>query len=246
MFVPNLPMHEGLLVRSRLRTAASPVGRTRTWELAWLMTMGVAAASAATLGDWSLGLPGHAILRIVFPMTLGLALVPRHAGGFVMGASALATTAVYKAVGLGIPGTGAMTSLVAFGPILDMMLWRGRRGWQLFGGFALAGLSSSLLALGVRGTARLLGAGPAKSGVARGAALGTAAGLGGGNTVGGGQGLGGGGGLGGGSGLGAADPWWMYAPLSYLLCGLVAGLLCAAVWFAVRPRRSPREKSSAP
>ncbi|HJN09868.1 MAG TPA: hypothetical protein QF564_14375 [Pirellulaceae bacterium] len=178
MSVPNLPMHEGLLVRSRLRTAASPIDQTHVWELGWLMAMGFAAASAATFGDWSLGIPGHAILRIVFPMTLGLALVPRHGGGLVMGASALATTAVYKAVGHGIPGMGAMTSLAVFGPILDLVLLRGRRGWQLFGGFALAGLASNLTAFAVRSGSRLAGAGRSASGLVRGAGLGGGNGMG--------------------------------------------------------------------
>jgi hypothetical protein len=240
MFVPNLPMHEGLLLRSRLRTVASPAERTRVWEFVWLTAMGIAAATAATLADFSLGVPGHAIVRIVFPMTLGLALVPRHGGGVVMGASALAATGAYKLFGLGVPGMGAMTSLLVFGPILDLMLWRGRRGWQLFGAFALAGLTSNLIAFAVRGMTRLAGAGPAASGVARGAGLGGGRGLGGGGL--GGGGLGGGGGMGGGAGAG--DPWWMIAPLSYVLCGLVAGLLCAAVWFAVRPRRSNVEREA--
>lgn len=228
MFVLNLPMHEGLLVRSRLRNVATPAERTRVWEFLWLTAMGVAAASAATFGDFSLGVPGHAIVRIVFPMTLGLALVPRHGGGVVMGASALATTGVYKLVGLGIPGMGAMTSLVVFGPILDLTLWRGRRGWQLFGAFALAGLTSNLIAFAVRGATRLAGAGPAASGVARGAGLGAGRGMG--------RGMDG--------GAGAGDPWWMIAPLIYVLCGLVAGLLCAVVWFAIRPCRSRAEQDS--
>jgi len=56
--------------------------------------------------------------------------------------------------------------------------------------------------------------------------------------------MGGGGGMGGGLGGGglatvaASDPWWLYAPLTYLACGLLAGLFCALIWFAARPRRS--------
>ena len=241
MFVPNLPMHEGLLVRSRLRTAVPPIDETHVWELAWLIAMGVTAASAATFWDWSLGIPGHAILRIVFPMTLGLALVPRHGGGLVMGAFALATTAIYRSAGHGIPGMGAMTSLAMFGPILDLVLWRVRTGWWLFGGFAVAGLAGNLIAFIVRGGSRLAGVGRSAAG------LGRRAGLGGGSGMGGGRGLGGGDGLGGGLGPDAlsspaADPWWMVAPLSYSICGLLAGLLCAAVWFAARPRRSLDEE----
>ena len=215
MFVPNLPMNEGLSARSRLRAGAFPAAQIRFWELAWLIVMGASAATASTFWDWSLGIPGHAILRVVFPMSLGLALVPRRGGGLVMGASALASLGVILLAGRGLPGLGATTSLALTGPMLDTALWRARQGWILYGGFAVAGLVSNLTALAIRGGARLGGIGPAR-------------GLGGG----GGRGLGGGGGL----GAGGGDSWWLYAPLSYAVCGLLAGLICAAIWFANRPR----------
>jgi len=245
MFVPNLPMHESLLVRSRVRPAVSPLCRTQVWEFAWLIAMGVAAASAATFWDWSLRIPGHAILRTVFPMTLGLALVPRHGSGFVMGLSALGTTFLYNSAGHGMPGLGAMTSLALFGPLADVILWRARRGWLLFGGFAIAGVLCNLMALFARGGGRLAGAGRAATGLSRGARIGR--GMGGGLGAGGGLGLGGGGGHGT-EALGAtmADPWWSYAPLSYLVCGLLAGLVCAAIWFAARPRGLRPAKDSQP
>ena len=37
------------------------------------------------------GIPGHAILRAVFPMVTGLALVPRRGAGTVMGLGAMLT-----------------------------------------------------------------------------------------------------------------------------------------------------------
>lgn len=228
MQVFDLPMHDGLSARSRLRSIGA-IEQTQLWELIWLISMGAAAATAATFMDWSLGIPGHAILRIVFPMTLGLALVPRHGGGIVMGVSATATTALFASCGAVTPGLGAMTSLMLFGPVLDLALWRAKRGWLLFTAFAAAGVISNLVAFFARGGGRLLGLRRAFPGAGRG--------------VGQGGGMGGGHGLGG-RGLVASgqDSWWSYAPVSYLVCGLVAGLLCAAIWFSVCSRRSDAAK----
>ena len=229
MFVPNLPMHQELAVRSRLRMAIGFVPQTQLWELAWLISMGVAAALAATFFDFILRIPGHSILRGVFPMSLGLALVPRRGAGVVMGASGLTSVAALSSAGYGPPGLGATTSLALIGPCLDAILWRAGRGWVVYAGFALAGLVSNITAFFVRGAGRVAGVGTAVSGLARG---------GGGGGGGGGLGRGLGRGLGTGGGAGGLDPWWSYAPLSYMACGLLAGLFCAAIWFAARPRRT--------
>jgi hypothetical protein len=50
-----------------------------------------------------------------------------------------------------------MTSLALTGPFLDLAVWRARQGWQLYLGFALAGLGSNLVALAVRGGTKLVG-----------------------------------------------------------------------------------------
>jgi hypothetical protein len=63
--------------------------------------------------DFNLQIPGHAILRAVLPMAIGLALVPRKNGGTVMGVAAL---------GGELPGLGACTSLALLGPMLDLAL----------------------------------------------------------------------------------------------------------------------------
>jgi hypothetical protein len=217
MFVPNLPLHEGLRERSRLRSVVVPASGATLWELAWLIGMGVVAALATTFLDFSLRIPGHAILRVVFPMSLGLALVPRRGAGLTMGVSALATVACCGFAGARTPGLGATTSLVVMGPLLDATLWRVRSGWILYGGFALAGLLSNLIAFAARGAGRLAGLGPAVRG--------------------------GGGGGGGRMGAGV-DPWWSSAPLSYMACGLLAGLVCGAIWFASRPRRQPESEET--
>lgn len=52
---------------------------------------------------------------------------------------------------------GALTSLVATGPLLDWTLRHTRGGWRLYGAFAASGLTSNLLALVVRGAAKAVG-----------------------------------------------------------------------------------------
>jgi hypothetical protein len=180
-----LGLHDGLYSSGRVPTLArtDPV----SWvELLTLVLMGAGtAALSLSLPDFHLRIPGHAILSAVFPMALGLALVPRRLGGCVMGGSALVTGLLLQTTGLGRPGVGALTSLGLTGPLLDLALWGAPSGWRLYLGFVLAGLGSNLIAFAVRASARLMGVGG-----------------GGGMGLGGGRGLGGGGGMGGSRGLG--------------------------------------------
>jgi hypothetical protein len=158
-----------------------------------LLGTGAVAALASAFLDLGLGIPGHAILRAVFPMAFGLAVVPRQLAGTVMGAGALATAIVVKAGGAGALGVGAMTSLLLTGPLLDVALWRAKRGWRLYLGFAVAGLVSNLAAMAVRGGAKLSGL----------------------------------------DHLGGRPftDWWPVAVGTYALCGVIAGLVSALVWF---------------
>ena len=57
------------------------------------------AAAASTTGFIRLGLriPGHAIVLVVVPMALGLALAPRRLAGFVMSAGAFGTATAVSA-----------------------------------------------------------------------------------------------------------------------------------------------------
>ncbi|MGH2350257.1 MAG: hypothetical protein ACRDJN_01415 [Chloroflexota bacterium] len=116
-----------------------------------------------------------------------------------MGAGALATAAALKVGGAPGIGVGAVTSLCLTGPFLDLALWGARRGWRPYLGFALAGLASNLVALAVRGGAKL-----------------------------------------GGLDRPASRPfatWWPEAVGTYIICGLLAGLLSALVWFQLSARR---------
>lgn len=158
MQTTSLTLHEGLLKASRLRSVVSPGERSKGLELAFLAGCGFLAAVASGYLDFRLRIPGHAILRAIFPMVFGLAIVPRRGAGMVMGGSALATAlgmrAIFPFVGWSL---GALTSLTLLGPLLDLSIRRARDGKSLYAGFALAGLTANLVAFFFRGGAKLLG-----------------------------------------------------------------------------------------
>jgi hypothetical protein len=206
----DLPLNKGLREATRLGWLVSDDERTRLAEVASLVACGVVAAIASQWLDFHLRIPGHAILRIVFPMALGLALVPRRGAGTIMGASGLLSGLALRAVpfaggGLSI---GALTSLTLTGPLLDLSLRRAKGGWRLYAGFALAGLASNAAALLARGGAKL-------AGLER---LGTRPFM----------------------------EWLPQAAVSYLLCGLAAGVLSGLIWFHGRHKLSPAGEESAP
>lgn len=209
-----LPIHPNLAGTSRLRVLSHGfLSHEDQWSttaaMLLLLGSGVTAALASVFCDMSLRIPGHAILRAVFPMALGLAMAPRRMGGVVMGAGAMGTVLMIKAGGLGAVGVGAITSLALTGPLLDVALWRIRRGWHLYLAFALAGLGSNMAALAVRAGAKFVGFNPLT-----------------------------------GKPLAA---WWMQATVSYTVCGLLAGLISATIWFKLSsgPRGDDRaEKAS--
>jgi hypothetical protein len=170
------------------------------------MLIGVVSALATAFIHLRLRVPGHAILRAVFPMALGMALVPRRAAGSIMGASAATTALGIYLAGLTQIGTGAATSLCLTGPMLDLVLARARSGWKLYLGFILAGLASNLVAFAVHFGEKLLGL---EHSGGRPLAL-----------------------------------WWPQAIVSYAMCGAIAGLVSALVWFQARsPRPSDVENS---
>ena len=160
MFALTLPRHPGLSSTTRLGLVVSDktTATLRDWLI--LLTAGILAACASTFLDDNIRhIPGHAILRVVFPIAAGLALVPRRGAGTVMGGSALVTGVAFRLCGFKgeAIGLGALTSLVATGPLLDVTLRRSKGGWRQYVAFAVAGLASNLLALTVRGTAKAMG-----------------------------------------------------------------------------------------
>jgi hypothetical protein len=188
-----LSVHEPLSYSPRVRVLRPAAGTISVAELAVLVTAGVAAALLSGYVKLNLGISGHNIIRVVFPMALGLALVPRRGAASVMGASALGSAALFSMVGAPTLGAGAMTSLVLTGFFLDFALAGARSGRSVYVRLMLAGAAANLLAMLVRGGMKLLAGGQLE-------------------------------------GLPLAV-WLPKAIMTYPLCGAVAGLISAAVWF---------------
>jgi hypothetical protein len=203
----SLPIHDGLRAGSRLSSLAAARRHSAFAHTVFLVGTGASAALATAFMDFDLRIPGHAILRVIFPMALGLAVAPRRMAGLVMGAAAGGTAAYLHAGGFASFGKGALTSLLLAGPLLDLALWTANRGWRLYLGFAAAGVACNLIAFAVRGGAKLHG-------------LDSATGR-------------------------PFTLWWPEASATYVLCGLIAGLLSAAVWFQFGSRGSHRAAEEA-
>jgi hypothetical protein len=151
-----LGVHSELRAGGRLPTLSREDSQVRAAEWAVWLLMGITAACVSTMPDWQLKMPGHAILRSVFPMALGLSLAPRRGAGSVMGVMALATALSLRLSGISGIGFGAMTSLTLTGPLLDLALRKARAGWRLYLGIIVAGLSSNLMAMGIKVVEKLL------------------------------------------------------------------------------------------
>lgn len=198
-----LGVHPGLRAGSRLPALSREESSVRLSEWTVWLTMGVAAACASALPDWNLRIPGHAILRSVLPMALGLSLAPRRGAGGVMGVIACVTALGLRFSGKAEVGFGALTSLSLTGPLLDIALWKARAGWRLYTGIIFAGLSSNLIAMGIKVTEKLVMSG-------------------------------------GGGGKRSFGVWLAQAAWTYPLCGALAGLFSAVIWFRWRVRDTER------
>src|SRR5574340_450164 len=196
-----LSVHEGLGISRRLPLMVRGEARISGAELAVLAFLGVCAALLSTVVRLNLGLPGHNIIRVVFPMALGMALVPRCGAASLVGLSGMGAALALTAGRAGGLGVGAATSLALTGLLVDLALVGARSGRSIYVRLTLAGLVANLAALAVRGGSKLLAGGMV-------------------------------------DGL-PLELWWPKAVLTYPLCGLLAGLLSAAVWFRVSARQSP-------
>jgi hypothetical protein len=150
-----MPPHAALTASTRLRAATAFLGASPLAGTAVLLLLGFAAAFLTLAVDFDVGIPGHAILRAVVPLALGLALVPRRHAGFVAGAGTLAGALAIG--GWQSLGPGALASLSLTGPILDFAVRGARSGRGVYAGLVLGGLASNLLAFGVRLAAKLSG-----------------------------------------------------------------------------------------
>ncbi len=126
-------------------------------ETAALLLCGMAAAFAVLLLEFKWRLPGHAILRGVFPMAMGLAMVPRRGAGTVMGLGAIATAAVVLTSGWGEKGLGSLTSLFLVGPLLDLSTRWSTSGKRVYLAFMSAGVLANLAAMSMQVVAKSMG-----------------------------------------------------------------------------------------
>lgn len=131
---------------SRLALSGTRDQRISAAEIALLLGCGALAAAAVGMLHLRMGVPGHAILRAVLPMAMGLALVPRRSGGTIMAAGAGLTSAAMSAAQIGVFQPAAMLSVLALGPVLDLALLGKPQGWRLYARFAAAGALANMLA----------------------------------------------------------------------------------------------------
>lgn len=153
----------GVREQSRLPPLTAAIDPVAAREWLALALLGTTATLATTFVNFRLGIPGHHIVFTVFPFALGLALVPRHGAGSVMGGAALVAALAVRLLGFRVAGVGALTSLLLTGPALDLALLWARRGPRLYAAFVLAGLLANVAALLVRALAKLAG-GPGLAG----------------------------------------------------------------------------------
>lgn len=193
-----LSVHEGLWHTRRFPSIPAADRRVSALELVLLTSLGVGAALLSAFGKTGLGLPGHNILRVIFPMAMGMALVPRHGSGTVMGLGGLAGGTLLAVLGPHGLGAGALTGLVLLGLALDLAVIGATSGRAVYLRFAAAGLAANLVAMIARGSLK----------------------------------------------LSVHDPffatWLPRALVSYPVCGLLAGLISAAVWFRIQARSRPQ------
>lgn len=198
-----LSRHPGLFATSRLQRVATLSASPSLSDWLILSVFGVLAACSSTFLDLGIQrVPGHAILRVVFPLAMGLAVVPRYGAGCMMGSTAgITAIGLYSAGFRGEAlGMGALASLIATGPLLDGTLRRANGGWRQIASFMLAGLTSNLIALAVRGSAKAIGWEAA--------------------------------------GRRPLAEWLTQAVATYILCGILAGLISGMVLFSTRKRRN--------
>jgi hypothetical protein len=151
MLAMILRVHQGLSISRRFPLAAPSGEAVSAREFGTLCFLGICAAFVSAFIRLGLGVPGHNIIRVVFPMALGLALVPRRGSASIMGLSGLLAGGVFMLAGARGLGAGAMTSLVLTGLLLELAMLNARTGWQVYLRLALAGVAANLIAFLMRG-----------------------------------------------------------------------------------------------
>jgi hypothetical protein len=179
--------------------AISRESKVSAAEIGLLLACGALSAIAVGMLHLRIGVPGHAILRGVVPMALGLALVPRRSSGMVMASGAGVTAALMLIGGFGRFQPAALLSVLLLGPVLDLALIGRPAGWRLYGRFVVAGVVANCAAFATRFAVAFLGY----------------------RLPGGRQFI----------------EFWPTALGSFVVCGAVAGLVSASLWFRLSSRR---------
>ena len=149
-----LPIRAPLHEHTRM-ISLSKSDRITAAEIGTLLLLGAIAAVLSTVVKLHLQIPGHAILRIVLPATLGLALVPRRGAGSIFSISAIGFSALLYPIGLPlgatfIIGIKAATSLLMIGIFSDLLLAKAKKGWQIYLALIVAAILANCAALGMR------------------------------------------------------------------------------------------------
>ncbi len=152
VFAPNLNLKSS----SRLPVLSRDMAVSAA-EIGLLLGCGMLAAIAVGMLHIQMWVPGHAILRAVLPMALGLALVPRRSAGMVMALGAGLTAAALSLGQVGRFPPAALLSVLALGPVLDLALAGKASGWRLYARFAAAGMIANAIAFTARVTTAWLG-----------------------------------------------------------------------------------------
>jgi hypothetical protein len=142
---------------TRLSELLSSSERISWREIAALIACGALAALAVFAIHLSFRVPGHAILRAVFPMAAGLAVVPRRGAGLVMTIAAALTAGMLHWSGIGEIQPAALVSLLALGPLLDLAMRGQPAGWRLYARFIAAGVAANFVAFATRSAITALG-----------------------------------------------------------------------------------------
>ena len=157
----NLRINPGVSAASRFGRATTGV-YPGVLDLLVLSAAGASAAVMRGLLDLHLGLPGHSILLVVLPYTLGLAAVQRNGSGIAMSAAASITFFSMRGLGLGGQiGPGALTSLMALGPLLDFFVSRVKKSClAIYSAAITAAVVTNAVAFTTRAITKLSGARP--------------------------------------------------------------------------------------
>jgi hypothetical protein len=135
---------------TRLAELLNPSERISWLEFAELFACGALAALAVFAIHLSFRIPGHAILRAVFPMAAGLAIVPRRGAGLIMTIAAALTAGILHWGNIGEIQPAALVSLLALGPLLDLAMLGQPLGWRLYSRVIAAGIAANIIAFTTR------------------------------------------------------------------------------------------------